>query len=121
MMLDVTNNDEGPGGEGSRLLSSASAASLSAHHNSLPYAIFSDLPYSDDEENEDAWDAEYSSPDTAALMEEILSDAMFHQERQAHLIHPLALQRGGAEEDECASGTSAASVIGTCRWLGSGL
>ena len=112
MMLDVTNNDEGPGGEGSHLLlSSASAASLSSHHNSLPYAIFSDLTYSDDEENEDAWDAEYSSPDTAALMEEILSDAMFHQERQDHLIHPLALQRGGSEADEAS--TLAYSITST--------
>jgi hypothetical protein len=122
MMLDTANNDEGPGGEGSRLLSSASAAASA--YDSL--SIFNDLTYSDDEDQTDLWAADYSSPDTAALVEEILSNAMFspaagdgsdadaaaaattaarrrqqsrlqsHEEEQrrasSHLMHPLASQ-----------------------------
>ena len=121
-MLDTANNDEGPGGEGSRLLSSASAAASA--YDSL--SIFNDLTYSDDEDQTDLWAADYSSPDTAALVEEILSNAMFspaagdgsdadaaaaattaarrrqqsrlqsHEEEQrrasSHLMHPLASQ-----------------------------
>mmetsp|Transcript_2240 Transcript_2240/g.5519 ORF Transcript_2240/g.5519 Transcript_2240/m.5519 type:complete len:982 (-) Transcript_2240:847-3792(-) len=110
----VGSNTSGGGGgesttESSRLLLSSPAVSAA-------YAIFNDLTYSDDDESD--WDGgcaelgvtsgSISSPDTAALLDEI-QNAMFpiqqqstltavaaaqqqqqQQQQQSHLMHPLA-------------------------------
>ena len=111
-MVDVVVN------EGSHLLlPSAAAYDASAGHDSVPpfATIFNDLTYSDDDEDElDVWEeADHSSPETVALMEEIISKSILgeaaaaaaisghhnptqmvneEQQSQSHLMHPLAQQ-----------------------------
>ena len=98
MMLDldnvcgVGNGSEGGGDESQRLLAAPSPTSASAYDY--------DLTYSDDDEADEYLAAELgvsgsvSSPETAALLNEI-QNAMFpmqesQQQQQSHLMHPLA-------------------------------
>ena len=121
-MMRSNNDDEmvdGVVNEGSHLLLPSSAASArdSAAYDSIPpfTTIFNDLTYSDDDEDElDVWEeADHSSPETVALMEEIISKSilgeaaaaaaaisghhnptqMVDEQSQSHLMHPLAQQQ----------------------------
>lgn len=98
------------------LLPSTAAYDLAGYDSVPPFAtIFNDLTYSDDEEDEfNVWEeADHSSPETVALMEEIISKSILgeaaaagaisghhnptqmvneEQQSQSHLMHPLAQQ-----------------------------
>jgi len=84
-----------------------------SHHLATHDSFFNDLEYSDDDEPDEYWDTAelgFSSPDTAALLDDI-QNAIFpiqqqqstaqqqQQQQQSHLMHPLARQSSVQSSD----------------------